>query len=99
MFNPIKQQLHGHLPTISKTIQIRQKRYAGHFWRCEDELMSDILLWKPSHGRARVGQPARTYLLHICTDTGCSLEDLQEAMDDKDEWREIVREIRAYGIT
>ena len=38
-----KQQLYGHLPTITKTIQARQTRYAGHCWRSEDELISDIL--------------------------------------------------------
>ena len=27
---PTKQQLYGHLPPISKTIQIRQTRHAGH---------------------------------------------------------------------
>ena len=25
---------------------------------------------------------------HFCMDTGCSLEDLLEAIDDRDEWRE-----------
>ena len=31
--HPIKQQLYGHLPPISKTIQIRRTRHAGHCWR------------------------------------------------------------------
>ena len=43
------------------------------------------LLWTPSHGRAGVGRPARAYLQLLCTDTGCSLEDLPEAMDGRDE--------------
>ena len=68
-------------------------------WRSKDELISDVLLWTPSHGRAKVGRPSRTYLLHLCADTRCSLEDLQEAMDDRDEWRERVREIRASSTT
>ena len=50
--------------------------------------MSDVLLWTPSNGRVSVGRPTRTYLQQLCTDTGCSLEDLQEATDDRDEWRE-----------
>ena len=29
----------------------------------KDELISDVLLWTPSHGRAKVGWPARTYLV------------------------------------
>ena len=35
----------------------------------------------------------------LCADTGCSLEDLPEAMDDREGWRERVREIRAAGVT
>ena len=45
-----KQQLYGLLPTITKTIQVRQSRHAGHCWRSKDELISDI------HGRAEVGR-------------------------------------------
>ena len=59
---PTKQQLYDHLPPISKTIQIRQTRYVGHCWRCKDYLISDLLLWTPSRGRAKTGRPARTYI-------------------------------------
>ena len=45
-----------------KTIQDGQTRHAGHYWRSMDELISDILPWTPSHGRAKVGRPARTYI-------------------------------------
>ena len=94
--HPTKLPLYGHLPPISKTIQVRRTRHAGYCWRSKDELISDVLPWNPSHGRARVG---RTYLQQLCTDTGCSMEDLSEAMDHKDEWRERVREIRVSCMT
>ena len=55
--HPTKQQLYGHLPPIMKTIKIRWTRHAGHCWRSRDELISDVLLWTPSHGRAKAGQP------------------------------------------
>ena len=58
--HPTKQQ-YGHLPPITKTIQARRSRHAGHCWRSKDELISDVLLWTPSHRRAKVGRPARTY--------------------------------------
>ena len=45
--HPTKQQLYGHLPPISKTIEIRRTRHAGHCWRSKDELISDVLLWTP----------------------------------------------------
>ena len=51
---PTKQQLYGHLLLIYKIIKIRQTRYAGLCQRNKDELISDVLLLTPSHGRARV---------------------------------------------
>ena len=59
---PTRHQLYGHLPPITKTIQVRQTRHAGHCWRIRDELISDILLWTPTYGRAKAGRPARTYI-------------------------------------
>ena len=58
--HPTKQQLYGHLPPITKTIQVRRTRHAGDCRRSKDELISDVLLWTPSHGRAKAGRPART---------------------------------------
>ena len=49
--------------------------------------------------RAKAGRPARTYIQQLCEDTGCSPEDLPEAMNDREEWRERVRDIRASGTT
>ena len=97
--HPTKQQLYGHLPPIMKTIQFRRTRHAGHSWRSRDELISDVLLWTPSHGRAKARRTARTYIQQLCADTGCSPEVLPEAMDDRQKWRERVRDIRADGIT
>ena len=88
-------QLYGHLPPITKTIQVRRARHAGHCWRSRDELIRDVLLWIPTHGRAKAGRPARTYIQQLCEDTGCCPEDLPRAMNDREEWRERVRDIRA----
>ena len=94
-----KQQLYGHLPPITKTIRIRRTRYAGHCWINKDELVSEVLLWTPSHRRAKAGRPARTYIQQLCADTACSPEDLQKAMDDWEVWQERVRDIRADSVT
>ena len=96
---PTKQQLYGHLPPITKTIQIRQTRHAGHCWRSRDELISDVLLWTPSHRWAKAGRPAQTYIQQLCADMGCSLEDLLEAMDNREVWQERVRNIHADSVT
>ena len=97
--HPTKHQMYGHLPPIMKTIKVRQTRHAGHCWRSRDELISNVLLWTPSYGRAKAGRPARTYMQQLCEDMGCSPEDLPEAMNDREEWRERVRDIRAGGMT
>ena len=78
--HPTKQQLYGHLPPIMKTIEVKRTRYVGHCWRSGDEL---ILLWTPSHKRAKAGWPARTYIQQLCANTECSLEDLLGVMEDK----------------
>ena len=96
---PTRHQLYGHLPPITKTIQVRLARHAGHCWRSRDELISDVLLWTPTYGRAKAGRPARIYIQQLCEDTGCSPEDLPEAMNDREKWRERVRYIRASGTT
>ena len=59
----------------------------------------DVLLWTPTYGQAKAGRPARTYIQQLCEDTGCSPEDLPEAMNDREKWRERVRDIRVGGTT
>ena len=90
--HPTKQQLYGHLPPITKTVKIRRTRHAGqaHTW-CSP--------MDPSHGRAKAGRPARTYIQQLGEDTMCSPGDLPEAMNDRDGWRKRVRDIRAEGMT
>ena len=63
--HPTRHQLYGHLPPITKTIQVRRTRHAGHCWRSRDELIRDVRLWTPTHGRAKAGRPARTYIQHV----------------------------------
>ena len=88
--HPRKHQLHGRLSLITKTIQVKRTTHAGHCWRSKDELKSDVLLWTPIYCRAEAGRPARTYIQQLCEDTGCSPEDLPEAMNDTEKWRESV---------
>ena len=84
---PTRHQMYGHLPPIMKTIQVRWTRHAGHCWRSRDELIRVVFLWTPTHGRAKVGRPARTYIQQLCEDTGCCPEDLPRAINDREEWR------------
>ena len=97
--HPTRHQLYGHLPPISKTFQVRRTRHAGHCWRSKDELISDVLLWTPTHGRAIAERPARTYIQQLCEDTGCCSEDLPRAMNDREKWWVQVRDIHATSTT
>ena len=95
--HPTKQQLYGNLPPITKTIKSRRTRHVWHYWRSRGELISDVLLWTPSHGRPKAERPARTNMQQLCVDTGCSSEDLPEPINDREGWRDRVRDIRADG--
>ena len=84
--HPTRHQLFGHQPPITKTIQVRRTRHAGH-------------CWTPTYGWAKAGRPARTYIQQLCKDTGCAPEDLPEAMNNREKWRWRVRNIHACGTT
>ena len=94
--HPTRRQLHGHLPPITKA---RRTRHAGHCWRSKDEIVSDVLLWTPTYGQSKAGRPARTFIQQLCDNAGCDPEDLPEAMNDRETWRDRVRDIRASRTT
>ena len=54
--HPTRRQLCGHLPPVTKTIQARRTRHAGHCWRSKDEIVSDVLLWTPAYGQSKAGR-------------------------------------------
>ena len=97
--HPTRYQLYGYLPPIIKTIQVRGTRHAGYCLRSRDELISNVLLWTPTYGWAKAGRSAWTYIQQLCVDMGCSPEDLPEAMNDREKWREMVSDILAGGMT
>ena len=92
--HPTRRQLYTHLPPITKTIQARWTRHAGHCWRSKYEIVSDVLLWTSAYGQSKTGRPAQTFIQQLCDDTGCNPEDLPKAMNDRETWRE-----RGSGIS
>ena len=97
--HPTKRRQFGHLPPISKTIQVRRTRHRRHYWRKENERISKVLQWNPTHGCASIGRPERTYLHQLCVDTGCSLKNQPRVMEDRDAMRERFSEIHAFSMT
>ena len=72
--HPTRHQLYGHLPPITKTIQVRRTRHAGHCWRSRAELIRDVLLWTPTHDRAKAGRPFNVFFLFflVCVSSLCA---------------------------
>ena len=95
--HPTRHQPYGHLPSITKTIQVRRTRLTGHCWRNRDELISYVLLWTPRYGQAKTWRSAQTYIQELCEDTRCSPEELPEPMKNREKWWERVRDIRDIG--
>ena len=54
--HPTRHQLYGHLPPITKTIQVRRNRHTGHCWKSKDDIISDVLLWTPTYGKEKKKQ-------------------------------------------
>ena len=88
-----KQKVHGHLPPISQTIQVRRARLRK---RNKDKLVSNVL-WTPIHGHTSVGWPVKTYILQLCLDTGYCLKDLA-AVVIVNRWQESVKGICAVAL-
>ena len=60
-----RHQLYGHLPPITKTIQVRRTRHAGHSWRSRDEIIGDVLLWTPPPGQKQDDQLGHTFSSYV----------------------------------
>ena len=76
-----KQHLYGHLPPVSKTLQVRRTKHVEHCWRSKEVLL------RPLHMEVPVLADLQE-LIYIFADTGCSLEDLSEERDNRDGWGE-----------
>ena len=53
----------------------------------------------PHMAGAKAGRSAQTYIQQLCEDTGCCPEDIPIGMNDWEEWRERVRDIRPTSST
>ena len=93
--HPTKEQLYGNIPAISTIIRERRTRFAGHCFRNKAELASELILWKPTHGYAHAGRPRLTYIDQLARDVGLRVEDLKNAMGDREVWKERVDLVRA----
>jgi len=78
--HPTKERLYGNIPKLSDVIKEQRTRFAGHCYRSKAELISDLLLWQPSHGYSRRGRPNKNYIDQLTNDSSnCLIEDLPTA--------------------
>ena len=82
--------LYGNIPPVSQTVRDRRLRFSGHCLRATNECISDVLFWKPKHGKRSVGRPAKTYIDQLERDTGYTSDELMILMADRAVWRDIV---------
>jgi len=76
-------------------VRERRKKFAAHCFRSKEEIVGDLLLWRPNHGHSKVGKPRMTYIHQLTKDVGIPIEEIKTAMEDRDVWRERVYIVRA----
>ena len=65
-----------------------QARDTGYCSRSKDKLISNVLLWTPTHGHTSIGLPAKTSIHQLCGGIECCLENEPRGMAGKGELRE-----------
>ena len=43
----------------------------GHCWKADNEIVSDVLLWELTRGRAETGWSTMTFVKQLCVDLDC----------------------------
>lgn len=84
-----KDEIYGNLHPISDVVAIRRTRFAGHCYRAKDQVVSDVLLLRLQ--RPVRGKRPFSYLDSITRDSKVSLDDLPTLMNDRDRWKDVVK--------
>ena len=69
--------LYGTIEKISTKIICRFLKFAGHCLRRDDEVVSDLVLWEPTHGTRRRGRPPESYIRNLEHETGIPASDIR----------------------
>ena len=75
--------------SVRNTTDKKAQVHIGHCWRRNDEIIFNLLLWEPSHGKRSRGRPCYTivygytYVDQLIEDTGLDKQGLKDAMDDR----------------
>ena len=81
------QRIYGKLKPISSRLCQKRLQFAGHCYRADDEIVSALLLWRPT---GTVKSRKLTFPDVIARDTGIATNELGFAMKDREVWRTVV---------
>ena len=68
-------ELYSNFPKVTKKIRERRLKLAEHCVRHSEEVASNLVLWKPSHGKPNRGRKRKTYLDNLMNDTNMETVD------------------------
>ena len=84
-------ELYGEIPKVSRKVQQRRMRIAGHCMCHSEEMASKLVLWEPTEGRTRRCRRF-TSIDALLEDTGMvNVQELRTIMQDRSEWRKCVQ--------
>ena len=91
-------ELYGKIPKISDIIRERRTKFSGHCFRSKMEVINQLILWEPKQGKRKIGRPRKTYINQIEEDTGIPRGQLANVMEDREQWKAIVKMVRSRSI-
>ena len=65
---------------------IQYLKFAGHCLHRDDEDVSDLDLWEPTHGTRRRRRPPESYIRNLERETGIPASEMKVAMMNRDVW-------------
>jgi len=64
--------------------------------RHPEEISSNVILWKPAHGKASAGRTAVNFIDTLLKGTGLALTtEIDDVMRDRNIWRDLVSKVRS----
>ena len=81
------EQLYGNLPKVSEKIKKRRLQFVGHCLGSSGQVVWDLVLWKPVHGKSGAGRPIMTYVDLLCQDTEQTPAKIKICMENRRVWR------------
>ena len=68
---------------------MQRLRFVGHCWRSTYELVIDLILWQPHHGKRKCGRPAKQTSINKDYTNLTIIDDMKTAMEDIEGWKKI----------